>query len=204
MRPSSALIFTLALGTACGPKEGRTDPQAEFQMANPARPIGAQPQSQAAVEGSETPSVEVISEDINQDGKADLFYISERGETGAVLVRHEVDLNWDGMVDVRTWLSPEGQITREEMDGDFDGWVDWVDYYTADTRTHSEIDTDYDHSMDLVLYFEGDQIVRRVRDTDGDQKMERIETGDCIEIDENRDGIFETQQGIGCPKEPQG
>jgi hypothetical protein len=173
-------------------------------MANPAFAIGALPQAQPAAEGSEEPSIEVANEDISGDGRPDVFYISERGAEGAVLVRQEVDLNWDGKVDVRTWLNPEGQITHEEMDGDFDGYVDWVDYYSGDARIRAEVDTDYDHSMDLVLYFEGNDIVRRMRDNDGDKQMERIETGDCIEVDENRDGIFETVSGSGCPEESQG
>jgi hypothetical protein len=204
MRPALRFIPCILLLSACSGKKG-SDAAVTIQLAQPADSIGQPTQASQEEEGEDGPRIEIAEEDINGDGKGDIFHVSERGETGAVMIRREVDLNWDGMIDVRTWLDPDGQLIREEMDGDYDGWIDWVDHYSQGQRTRSEIDTDFDHSLDLILYFEdGTKVIRRMRDSDGDQQMDRNETANCIEIDENADGIFEVKTGAGCPSEDSG
>ena len=80
--------------------------------------------------------------DINGDEQPDVFnFFRERSESTRLLVRKEVDLNWDGRIDVRTWFNDDGEIEKEEMDGDFDSRVDWIDHYKGGHRVMSELDT---------------------------------------------------------------
>lgn len=125
---------------------------------------------------SETTTSDVLLEqqiDLNGDGAADVFnYYQERSEGARLLVRKEVDLNWDSRVDVRSWFDLSGQLEKEEMDGDFDGRVDWVDHYQGGKRVLSKVDTDYDGIFDLYKIFEGGKVRRKERDTNGDGNID--------------------------------
>lgn len=140
--------------------------------------------------------------DINGDGRADVFnYIKEREDAAPLMVRKESDLNWDGRIDLRAWFDDNGVITKEEMDGDFDGRVDWVDHYQGDRRVMSEIDTDFDGIFDLFKYYEG-KVVRRVeRDSDHDGKVDFWEyfddQGNVVKTgkDLDGDGVMDVREG---------
>ena len=111
--------------------------------------------------------------DLNGDETADVFnFYRERSEANRLLVRKEVDLNWDGKIDVRSWFTDDGQIEKEEMDGDFDSRVDWIDHYKGGRRVMSEIDTDYNGAMDLFKYYEGGKLRRKERDSTGDGRID--------------------------------
>lgn len=111
--------------------------------------------------------------DLNNDEQADVFnFFRPRKETTRLLVRKEVDLNWDGKIDVRTWFNDSGEIEKEEMDGDFDSRVDWIDHYKGGRRVMSEVDTDYNGSMDLFKYYEGGTLRRKERDSTGDGRID--------------------------------
>lgn len=111
--------------------------------------------------------------DLNRDEKADVFnFYRDRKETTRLLVRKEVDLNWDGKIDVRTWFNDAGEIEKEEMDGDFDSRVDWIDHYKGGRRVMSEIDTDYNGAMDLFKYYENGNLRRKERDSKGDGRID--------------------------------
>ena len=111
--------------------------------------------------------------DLNNDEQADVFnFFRDRRDTTRLLVRKEVDLNWDGKVDVRTWFNDNGEIEKEEMAGDFDSRVDWVDHYKGGRRVMSEIDTDYNGAMDLFKYYEGGNLRRKERDSKGDGRVD--------------------------------
>lgn len=125
---------------------------------------------------SEQPTADGLLEqqiDLNGDGAADVFnYYQEHSEGARLLVRKEVDLNWDSRVDVRSWFDLSGQLEKEEMDGDFDGRVDWVDHYQGGKRVLSEVDTDYDGSFDLFKVYEGGKVRSKQRDTNGDGEVD--------------------------------
>lgn len=73
--------------------------------------------------------------DMNRDLVVDLwkFYVNkkssdeEKGEL--ILVRKEVDGNFDGRVDSILYYNDHEELIREEMDTDFDGYVDAIRYY---------------------------------------------------------------------------
>ena len=125
---------------------------------------------------SERPTANGLVEqrvDINGDEQADVYnFFRERSEANRLLVRKEVDLNWDGKVDVRTWFGEDGKIEKEEMDGDFDSRVDWIDHYKGGRRVMSEIDTDYNGAMDLFKYFDNGNLRRKERDSKGDGRID--------------------------------
>ncbi len=111
--------------------------------------------------------------DLNNDERADVFnYFRDRRDTTRLLIRKEVDLNWDGRIDVRTWFNEAGEIEKEEMDGDFDSRVDWIDHYKGGRRVMSEIDTDYNGAMDLFKYYENGKLRRKERDSKGDGRID--------------------------------
>jgi hypothetical protein len=183
MRFAFAPVHRLALSglvavlwTACGPKDG-----AKLQEAGVL---------------SERPSSDGLTEqqiDINGDGVADVFnFFQERSEGPRQLVRKELDLNWDSRVDVRTWFDSEGAIEKEEMDGDFDGRVDWVDHYQGGVRVLSEVDADYNGKFDLYKTFEKGKVRKKERDTDGDGKVDLWEyfdtEGNVVKVGRDVDG----------------
>jgi hypothetical protein len=111
--------------------------------------------------------------DLNADGQPDVTnYFRERADAPRLLVRKEMDLNWDGRIDVRTWFEADGNIEKEEMDGDFDGIVDWVDHYKGGSRVTSDIDTDNDGQFDLFKTYEQGRVRRKERDTNADQQID--------------------------------
>ena len=78
-----------------------------------------------------------VTVDLNNDGKVEIInYYKQTGGDSRLLMRKEVDLNSDGHVDMRSSFNEAGQLTVEEMDGDFDGRSIycscriWVRYYS--------------------------------------------------------------------------
>ncbi len=131
--------------------------------------------------------------DVNGDDKADVFnYMRERQDTAPLMVRKETDLNWDGRIDVRAWFDDSGVLEKEEMDGDFDGRVDWTDHYQGGKRVLSEVDTDFDGVYDLFKYYEGAQVRRKERDSDKDGKVDLWEylddQGNVVKTGRDLDG----------------
>ncbi len=139
--------------------------------------------------------------DLNKDGKPDIFnFYRERTDAARSLVRKDVDLNWDGSIDVRTWFDLTGVIEKEEMDGDFDGRVDWVDYYQGGRRVTSEIDTNNDGKFDLFKTYEQGRVRRKERDTNGDDKIDFWEylddAGNVVKTgsDIDGDGVMDVRE----------
>lgn len=63
--------------------------------------------------------------DFNNDGLMDDFYIYEAG----LLVRREVDSNYDGKIDLWAYMDKGMYLVAYEKDNDFDGIVDRVKDY---------------------------------------------------------------------------
>lgn len=113
--------------------------------------------------------------DLDNDTRPDV-YNTFQPRTGAprLLVRKEIDLNYDGKVDQITYYNDQGQIEREEIDRNFDGQFDWTDHYQDNVRVMSEVDSDGDGKMDVFSYYEGSppRITRKERDTNGDNLID--------------------------------
>jgi len=71
---------------------------------------------------------DVRTADVDGDGRPDIWkYYKEvddpehPGEKKNALVRQDLDLNWDGRIDVCRWFDARGRVEREELDLDYDG-----------------------------------------------------------------------------------
>ena len=110
-----------------------------------------------------------VTLDLNGDKRADVFNYYKAGDApdSELMVRKEIDLNFDGRTDVtQTW--DDGRMTKEEIDADFDGRKDWTDYYDVEgARSHAEWDTDFDGRPDLTRYFKEGKLSKVEMDTDG-------------------------------------
>lgn len=181
---TSTLLCVLVV--ACGPKTGSDDVAAE---------------DVAGTLSERTTDDGLLEQqiDLNGDGTADVYNYYQGGDS-RLLVRKEVDLNWDGRIDVRSWFDLSGQLEKEEMDGDFDSRVDWVDHYQGGKRVLSKVDTDYDGTFDLYKIFEGGKVRRKERDTNGDGNIDfweyLDESGRVIKTgqDIDGDGVMDIRQ----------
>ena len=136
--------------------------------------------------------------DLDADGAPDIKnYYRERSDAPPLLVRKEMDLNRDGKVDVISFLNPDGDLDREEMDSDYDGQFDWTDHYQKGVRVMSEYDTDADGRSNVFKYYiRGDdgtmRLERKERDEDGDGKIDVWErfsaSGEVIRTGRDTDG----------------
>jgi len=188
MRSSFLLLPSLLI--ACGPKSGETEDLAS----------SAQEAAQLTESVAEDGTIEQRI-DLNSDGEPDVynFYVQPTDGPRA-LVRKEVDLNWDQRIDVRTWFTSEGKIEKEEMDGDFDGRVDWVDHYQGGKRVLSEVDTDYNGIFDLFKIYESGKVRRKERDSNGDGRVDFWEylddEGTVVKVgrDVDGDGVMDVRE----------
>lgn len=136
--------------------------------------------------------------DLDTDGQPEIFnFFRERADAPRLLVRKELDLNRDGRVDIVSWFDPDGNLEKEEMDGDYDGHFDWTDHYKSGKRVMSEYDTDYDGKPNVYKYYNvGEDGVARLdrkeRDTDGDGKIDVWERfnneGEVVRTGRDTDG----------------
>jgi antitoxin component YwqK of YwqJK toxin-antitoxin module len=142
----------------------------------------------------------LVEVDLNDDGVIDVYnYYRERAKAARLLVRKEIDLNHDARIDVWSFFDETGELIREDMDGDFDGKVDWVDHYQTSKRAMSEVDTNYDGQMDMFKYFENGVLTRKERDTNSNGQIDFWELfdeqGRVVKTgrDTTGDGIMDTR-----------
>ena len=95
------------------------------------------------------------------------FFIKNEEE---ILVRKEVDVNFDKKFDVVRSFNKKRELLMERMDTDFDGRVDVVSYFEAGALVRKEYDTNFDNKVDLWRFFEEGNIVKKEADLnyDGD------------------------------------
>jgi antitoxin component YwqK of YwqJK toxin-antitoxin module len=155
-------------------------------------------------EGLET-SVEVNGDelvrtfDLNRDGKADdwkhyklLADLAENGKPREQLTRREMDTNFDGKVDLITWFDEEGRRVKESFDLDFDGKPDVIVYYDKGVVTKKETyHSSSGDAPDTVAYYEGGRKVRVERSLKVPGKVdtwEYFENGRLTRVGEDVDG----------------
>ena len=180
---------------ACGASTSKVDPKsaAETVANTPKPPIVT---NEATEEGLRCQKI-----DLNIDGKVDVWnYYRDRTGATPLLLKKEIDLNWDGNKDIVTTFTQDGHIQKEEMDQDFDGQFEWIDHYQGNKRVMSEIDTDVDGKYDLFRFYEGDKVRRKEQDTNGDGIIDfwqhLNEQGEVTKIgrDLDGDGIMDVRE----------
>jgi hypothetical protein len=129
----------------------------------------------------------VRDQDVNRDGKADLFaYVlavdQGNATSGERMVRKELDINWDGRVDMAQLFDDRGQVEREIFDLDFDGKVDQVNSYEQGVLVRKERDLDNSGKTNEWIFYEKGKIVRKERDTNADGRVDYWEYWEAEQI----------------------
>jgi hypothetical protein len=121
----------------------------------------------------------VTEQDTNGDDKPDVWRITvdER------VVRKELDINWDGRVDITTSYDARGEREREAMDLDFDGKVDSVYFYEKGINVRRERDLNGDGKPDVWVFYEKGQLARKERDSNGDSRVDYWEYWENNQVD---------------------
>ncbi len=130
----------------------------------------------------------VTEYDLNGDKKPDVwsYTVLTKGPDGKEvdrLVRKELDLNWDGKVDISRTYDDREQIQREALDLDFDGKVDQVNYLEKGIVVRKERDLAAGGKPSLWLFYEKGKLVRKERDTNGDGKVDYWEYWEADQVD---------------------
>jgi len=192
------LVGSVMLLAACGSSDKSKDP------AKPeARMLGMEIEGETSVE----------KYDLNGDGNPDLIktYIlsgpkDDPEKRTHHLGRQDLDPNSDGKIDVRRRFNELGSVVREEMDLDFDGNPDAVDYYQDGKLYRRDMSLNFEGKPSIVKYYADDKLARKERDTNGDGKIDTVEFyegGKLVRIgvdkdgDEKSDVYTEIEQGGG-------
>jgi antitoxin component YwqK of YwqJK toxin-antitoxin module len=182
----------------------RTSWQAGLMAAAVAVLTGGCATSKEAAKGDDTaakgePQAEVIRKkqadnetvtefDLNGDRKADVwsYAVTVKGEGGKDIERvsrKELDINWDGKVDISRTYDEREQINREALDLDFDGKVDQVNFYEKGVIVRKELDLSATGRPSEFKFYEKGKLVRKERDTNGDGKVDYWEYWEGDQVD---------------------
>ena len=130
----------------------------------------------------------VTEYDLNRDKQPDVFVYTvpaktEDGHEFDRLVRKEMDINWDGKVDITRLYDEEERIHVERLDLDFDGRVDQTNFYEKGNLVRKERDVGYSGKSNTWLYVEKGKITRKERDTNNDGKVDYWEYWENDQVD---------------------
>jgi antitoxin component YwqK of YwqJK toxin-antitoxin module len=130
----------------------------------------------------------VTEYDLNGDKKPDVWVYTKvfKGPDGKDLervVRKELDINWDGRVDISRTYDEKEQLSVEKLDLDFDGKVDQVNYFEKGVVVRKERDLTAAGKPSLWLFYERGKLVRKERDTNGDGKVDYWEYWENDQVD---------------------
>jgi hypothetical protein len=138
--------------------------------------------------------------DLNKDGRPDAYqFIQPDPSGGGRVLRKEVDVNFDGKIDVIRTMDDKGELVEERIDGDFDGKIDVVIAFQKGVIVKKTYDTNFDGKADLWRFFDKGAIVREEADLDYNQAVdmwEYYEAGvlDRIGVDRDGDGNVDDWQ----------
>lgn len=134
--------------------------------------------------------------DQNGDGKTDAIYRYPLGGGFANVV--ELDNNFDGRMDVKTYFDESGIPTGDEADDDFNGSFESRSSFRSGVRQTLETDSDGDGAIDHVWrYVHGVPVSEDIMDENGLLiRTNYLERGLVTrsEIDLDRDGFQETRR----------
>lgn len=83
-------------------------------------------------------------------------------------VRREIDVNGDGHIDLVRYYDENGNMSKDEVDSNFNGQTDRKIYYRDGIVIRREIDADQDGVFEEVRQYIKGEIFRVERDTNGD------------------------------------
>ncbi len=134
-----------------------------------------------------------VDKDLDHDGMVDVTLVYAKEDDPKSLIRSRWDLNHDGKPDEWVYYGPDGEVVQEEMDLDWDGVVDSINYYEDGQLVRREASTNFEGRMTVRKEFEHGQLTLIAQDTDDDGKLdtwEFYENGQLVRIgkDTNKDG----------------
>ena len=144
--------------------------------------------------------------DTNGDGEADVVkYFEERPDPDdpTKLLRSmsklEMDLSYDGIINVERTYGKLGKLKTESVDTDLDGRMDIVSHYDGGQLNRKQVLESSSGNTKETRYYASDELIRVERDTTGDSKVdywEYYEQGilERIGRDFNADGRADSWQ----------
>jgi len=149
----------------------------------------------------------IVKADLNRDNIPDVYTVyrevadesDPKAPPTRKIVRKEVDVNFDGSIDIWRHYSEAEKLQREEFDYNFDGRVDAVNTYDLGSLVKKEMDVEFDQAPDVFKFYKEGELVRIERDTDNNGEIdywEFYERGvlDRIGTDTTGDGKADTWQ----------
>lgn len=146
----------------------------------------------------------VVKADLNGDTIPDVYSIYKEESQGddqpaRRIVRKEIDVNFDGAVDIWRHFNEAEKLIKEELDYNFDGRVDALNFFDKGKLVRKEVDVEFDQAADVFKYYKDGELIRVERDTNNDGRIdfwEYYERGilDRIGRDNNGDGRVDTWQ----------
>ena len=142
---------------------------------------------------------EIEKYDLNGDGKPDVWKFYNlagtkdipRAKRKRVLARKHMDVNFNGKVDMKVHYNRFGGVVKEEMDMDFDGNFDAIDYYKDGVLYKRALAFNFKKKPNMWKYFAKGKLIRKERDTNGTGKpdvFEYYEKGKLTQVGYDRDG----------------
>ncbi len=108
--------------------------------------------------------------DVDYDGGVDVIrHYNEQGE----LKREKVDLNRNGTFDVVNHFKGESKLVRKELLDDEGENVRETRYYSGDKLSKVERDADGDGQVDYWEFYQDEELQRIGYDENGDEKVDR-------------------------------
>jgi hypothetical protein len=169
------LLATLLTAAGCAGSRGASRGDGSFDAAGSIhQPKGA--------------DQKVTEYDLNRDGRPDVWDYTVPGKDadGRPIERHvrkELDVNWDGRIDLVYEYDEKERVSRAAFDLDFDGRVDQTNYYEQGTLVRKERDLDYNGKIDEWVFFEKGKVARKERDTNGDGRVDYWEYWENDQVD---------------------
>lgn len=167
----SLVLFSAALATAAACNKNKKDDTVANKGGEGSNEVGKVDPTLC-----ETSGKNVMSYDLNRDGRPDvwkMYKVEDQGGTNVeILTCKQVDFDHDGRKDWVVGYTPKGTPAFEKADFDYDGRFDMSAIYDPKTgkRLEVERDSDFDGKYDIKeLYdrFETLTAVRRDRNADG-------------------------------------
>jgi hypothetical protein len=194
-RNKALVAFGFALlASACGGTKARTGEPRSAPAESASRPMPG---------GQEGATRNIRSADLDNDGRPEVIKYykmvtdPKTGEQKSALVRQDIDVNWDGRIDIWRYFGENGLVEKEEWDTDFDGKVDEIRYFEEGVLVRSERDRNNDGRFDVVRHYRAGKLERKESDTNGDGRVDRWEyfndnVLERIGIDKDHDGTVDT------------
>lgn len=149
----------------------------------------------------------IVKADLNGDSIPDVYSVykeivdpqDQDKDPERELLRKEIDVNFDGSVDIWRHYNDGDNLNKEELDYNFDGRIDAINFFDRGKLVRKEMDVEFDQAPDIFKFYKDGELIRVERDSNNDGRVdywEYYERGvlDRIGRDNNGDGRVDTWQ----------